>query len=302
MRITLTGRRLALAAVLVLGGVAAPLAYATIGNAGKAGNAPAQKPTKIVTPLVQAGKTVTGAASAPTAVGDPYQATFYFQSSGGEACQTINPPAGSPFVLESVELVTNSRPGNPGVANWFTISPLYKRVAGQPDGLQHFSYYGFNLPADAQGDGQLFFNLLVRPNTVGNAAIGDIYSFFVCISSPGSVQYLIILTGKSASASGPTPAQVSLFDATSGKAGLTLRWTTGSETGILGFNVWRYRAGKGVKVNRSLIRAKRSGEPAGAGYSFMDSVPGAKRGLTYRLQLVDLKGRRSWYAAFAIAS
>ena len=32
MRITLTGRRLAVAAVLVLGGVAAPLAYATIAD------------------------------------------------------------------------------------------------------------------------------------------------------------------------------------------------------------------------------------------------------------------------------
>jgi hypothetical protein len=31
-------------------------------------------------------------------------------------------------------------------------------------------------------------------------------------------------------------------------------------------------------------------------------VRGAKRGLTYRLQLVDLKGKRTWYATFAIAS
>ena len=68
------------------------------------------------------------------------------------------------------------------------------------------------------------------------------------------------------------------------------------------FNVWRYRGAKGVKVNRTLIRAKLNGEPKGASYRYVDSVRGAKRGLTYRLQLVDLKGKRTWYAAFAIAS
>jgi hypothetical protein len=81
-----------------------------------------------------------------------------------------------------------------------------------------------------------------------------------------------------------------------------LRWTTASENNLLGFNVWRYRGANAVKLNRTLIRAKRSGEPAGAAYSFVDHVAVAKRGLTYRLQLVDLKGKRTWYAAFAIAS
>jgi hypothetical protein len=51
-----------------------------------------------------------------------------------------------------------------------------------------------------------------------------------------------------------------------------------------------------------LVRAKRSGEPKGASYRYVDYMRGAKRGLTYRLQLVDLKGKRTWYAAFAIAS
>jgi hypothetical protein len=294
MRITLTGRRLALAAVLVLGGVAAPLAYATIGNASKIGNAPAQKPTKTVTPVVQAGKTVTGAATAPTAVGDPYQVTSYrIKNAAGELCQDIAPPAGSPFVLESVELQIYN-----GTANWFTISPVLKASAsGSVD-----APYGFSIPLDAQGDGQQFFNLLVRPNTDVNAAVGDIFKLRFCIDSPGILQYIIILTGKSAPASGPTPAQVSSFDATSGKAGATLQWKTASETEILGFNVWRYRGAKGVKVNRTLVRAKRSGEPKGASYRYIDYVRGAKRGLTYRLQLVDLKGKRTWYAAFAIAS
>ena len=291
----LTRLRLTLAAALVVGGVTAPLAYATIGSASKTGNAPAQKPTKIGTPVVQAGKTVTGAASAPTAVGDPYQVVFSLSKSGGEQCQSIDAPAGSPFVLESVELLITDTDGQQ--ANWFTFSPVYK----ESNGLPATANYGFNIPVDAQGDGQLFFNLLVRPNSLANAAVGDIYSFWVCIDSPAYIQYLIILTGKSAP-SGSTAAQVSSFDATSGKGGATLQWKTASETEILGFNVWRYRGAKGVKLNRTLVRAKRSGKPKGASYRFVDQVRGAKRGLTYRLQLVDLKGKRTWYAAFAIAS
>lgn len=153
----------------------------------------------------------------------------------------------------------------------------------------------------ADGDGQQTFNLLVRPNLIANAAVGDIYQFPFCVDTPIGLSAFIILTGKSASASTPTAQQVSSFDATSGKAGATLNWTTASETEILGFNVWRYRGAKGVKVNRTLVHAKRSGEPKGASYRYVDQVRGVK-GLTYRLQLVDLKGKRTWYAAFAIAS
>ena len=292
MRITLTGRRLALAAVLVLGGVAAPLAYATIGNASKVGNAPAQKPTRIVTPVVQAGKTATGAASAPTAVGDPYQVVFDRFSASSQQCEIITPPVG-PFVLESVAVMSYS-----GVASSFNFGLRVKR--SDPTSAGKYSW--FDIPLDANGDGQQTFNLLVRPNLEENAAVGDIFSFPVCITMSDSVFYLIILTGKSAPASGPTPAQVSSFDATSGKGGATLNWKTASETEILGFNIWRYQGAKGVKVNRTLVRAKRSGEPKGASYRYIDQVRGAKRGLTYRLQLVDLKGKRTWYAAFAIAS
>jgi hypothetical protein len=284
MRITFTGRRLALAAVLILGGVAAPLAYATIGNGDKAGNAPAQKPTRIVRPVVQ---------TASTAVGDPYQLALDLSKTvSGSSCSTIIPPAG-PFVLESVAVMSHD-----GVATSFSLGLLYKR--SDASSVQDFTW--FNIPLDGDGDGQQVLNLLIRPALIGNATAGDIYQLPICVSSSGALQYLVILTGKVAPASGPTPAQVSSFDAISSKAGATLHWRTGSETGILGFNVWRYRGAKGVKVNRTLIRAKRSGEPAGASYRFVDRAAPVKRGLTYRLQLVDLKGKRTWYAAFAIAS
>jgi hypothetical protein len=77
-----------------------------------------------------------------------------------------------------------------------------------------------------------------------------------------------------------------------------------TETGILGFgfNIWRFRSGKGVKVSRTLIRAKRTGEPTGASYLLVDRGARGKSGLTYRLQLIDPNGRGTWYAAFVVAA
>jgi hypothetical protein len=285
MRITLTGRRLALAAVLVLSGVAAPLAYATIGNGNKAGNAPTQKPTRVLGPTVQ---------TAPTAVGDPYQRAYEIGVGGSTCLSSLALPA-TPFVLESVSVMNYA---GVGTLTSFQLGLTFKTGGGASGAEDDV----FNIPLDADGDGREFFNLLIRPNTFTNAASGDIYDLSFCVTSTGGTTFALILTGKVAPASGPTPAQVSSFDATSGKTGATLHWKTASETTILGFNVWRYRGAKGVKVNRTLVRAKRSGEPRGATYRYVDHVAVAKRGLTYRLQLVDLKGKRTWYAAFAIAS
>jgi hypothetical protein len=235
--------------------------------------------------------------TAPSAVGDPYQLVFGLTQTSAQptfVCVTIIPNIG-PFVLESLQVVSLSSSQS---ASNFDFGLAVKRADGNDA-----QYTVWSVPLDGDGDGHLTFNLLVRPNLQANAAVGDIYQMPYCIYWPGStIRYNIIITGRVAPSSGPTPAAVSSFDATSSRAGATLHWKTASETEILGFNVWRYRGAKGVKVNRTIVRAKRSGEPAGASYRYIDQVRGAKRGLTYRLQLVDLKGKRTWYAAFAIAS
>ena len=64
-----------------------------------------------------------------------------------------------------------------------------------------------------------------------------------------------------------------------------------------GFNVWRFRDGRSVKINDALVLAKHSSEARGGSYTFTDAHPGARRGLSYRLQLVDLQGRLYWTAA-----
>jgi hypothetical protein len=287
MRITLTGRRLALAAVLVLGGVAAPLAYATI-------TAPAAVGTRAAAPIIVASPT---SRQAPAAVADnPIQLVLTNSTTGSSPCHTFGfLPEGTVWVLDAVTVLTTT-----GTMSSATVAPSIKTGAG----TFVADVNGLAIPLDGDGDGSQRFSLLLRMNTLANAAVLDAYNLNVCVTnaSPGmTLTYALIVTGQRAAGS-PTPAALTDFTARSGKAGTTLHWTTASETEILGFNVWRYRGAKGVKVNRALIRAKRSGEPAGASYRFVDTVRSSKRGLSYRLQLVDLKGKRTWYAAFAIAS
>ena len=87
----------------------------------------------------------------------------------------------------------------------------------------------------------------------------------------------------------PTAATVLSLSARRSSAGSIVTWRTVAESRILGFNVWRDR----VKVNRKLIAARHSGEARGARYRVVDRA--ALRSSTYRLQVVELSGRRSWY-------
>ena len=98
----------------------------------------------------------------------------------------------------------------------------------------------------------------------------------------------------------PTAATVTSFSGRSiGRKSVRLSWRTVSETSALGYNVWRFAGGKGVKVNRGLIAAKGTGA-RGAAYSLVDrnARPGAV--YTYRLQVVAKDGKRSFRAGAVI--
>ena len=281
MRITLTGRRLALAAVLVVGAVTAPFAYATVagGKAPPTGEAAA-------TPLVLSSPSST---QAPASTADnPYQVSAEIAFNGSTQCGDFSLPANQDFVLESVTAT--------GPFDSITVGPFMKAS----NGGVNFGRTEWTIALTGEHQKTRTFNLLVRPDSGAAASSGDVWGFGYCVNGPVNYLGWLLLTGQKVA--GPTQAALTDFTARSGKAQTRLHWTTASETEILGFNVWRYRGAKGVKVNRTLVRAKRSGEPAGASYRYIDQVRGAKRGLTYRLQLVDLKGKRTWYAAFAIAS
>ena len=90
----------------------------------------------------------------------------------------------------------------------------------------------------------------------------------------------------------PTAAEVTRFTAQRTKAGVLVKWRTANESRIAGFNVYRERAGKLVRVNRALIRAKAAGTAAGRAYAWRDAL--AKPGARYRLQVVRLDGTRVW--------
>jgi subtilisin-like proprotein convertase family protein len=80
--------------------------------------------------------------------------------------------------------------------------------------------------------------------------------------------------------------------ATSTRAGVVVRWRTGSEVETLGFNVYRQVRGTRVKLNRRLIPARNS--VSGARYSYRDRRAPRARSLRYWLQIVDLDGSRAW--------
>jgi hypothetical protein len=93
----------------------------------------------------------------------------------------------------------------------------------------------------------------------------------------------------------PTAVKVATFRAARTAAGTLLRWTTASETGIAGFNVYR----GGVRVNRALIAAR--GAVSGAGYRLLDRTGRIGATYTYRLQAVSLSGAKSWMGSAAVA-
>jgi hypothetical protein len=93
----------------------------------------------------------------------------------------------------------------------------------------------------------------------------------------------------------PTAVKAATFRAARTTAGTLLRWTTASETGIAGFNVYR----GGVRANRALIAAR--GAVSGAGYRLVDRTGRIGATYTYRLQAVGLDGTRSWIGSATVA-
>ena len=100
---------------------------------------------------------------------------------------------------------------------------------------------------------------------------------------------------------GPTAVSIRSFTAKRAKRGVQLRWRTGAEAAVLGFEVYRFSAGKRMaKVNRKLIPAKRSGSGLGATYTLIDRSARAGLTATYRLRVVTLAGKRQWAATTVI--
>jgi hypothetical protein len=75
--------------------------------------------------------------------------------------------------------------------------------------------------------------------------------------------------------------------------GILVRWRTSGSVALRGYNLFRERAGRRVRLNGKLIAA------SGTGYSWLDrSAP--KGALRYRLQAVDPQGRTTWLGTAAV--
>jgi len=89
-----------------------------------------------------------------------------------------------------------------------------------------------------------------------------------------------------------TAVTVSGLMASSGRGGISVRWRTSSETGLLGFNVYRRAGGRSARLNSVLIRV--ANRPTGSGYTFLDRSAPPTGTVRYRLQVVRLDGTAIW--------
>jgi hypothetical protein len=94
--------------------------------------------------------------------------------------------------------------------------------------------------------------------------------------------------------SGPTAVAIRSFTAIPlGGRHIKVSWTTASEVGVAGFNVWRRTnaAGRYVKLNAALIAARKPGVPGGNSYAFVDTHAHRGTSYYYRLEVVMSNGR-----------
>lgn len=72
---------------------------------------------------------------------------------------------------------------------------------------------------------------------------------------------------------------------------MTVRWKTGSEPDLLGFNLYRQVGTKLTKLNKPLIESM--GQVSGASYKWLDKLPKTLKGTTcYRLDEVSSTGTK----------
>jgi len=92
-----------------------------------------------------------------------------------------------------------------------------------------------------------------------------------------------------------TPSAVTFASASATRLakGVLVRWRTGTEADLVGFQVYRSHEHAWQRLTRSLVAAK--GSVSGASYRFLDRT--AKRGVSYRYRLkaVNRDGTTAWF-------
>ena len=92
---------------------------------------------------------------------------------------------------------------------------------------------------------------------------------------------------------GPTGVKFTSFSAARTARGVRVSWRTGSELATLGFDVYRERGGKRVRLTRRLIAARE--EVLGASYSFVDRAAPRAGTPVYWLRVLEVDGSPTWF-------
>lgn len=151
-------------------------------------------------------------------------------------------------------------------------------------------------------------NLTLPRNNAGTPSVckylnsGTNWSCVAASDTPNSVtrnsvsSYSDWAVGKDA----PTAATLTNFSAkaTTGKTGkqiVKVKWETGSELNVVGFNVWRkVGRAKWKQWNAEMIAAKQVGQALGDTYRFSDKESKSGKTYRYKIEIVLANGTREW--------
>lgn len=79
------------------------------------------------------------------------------------------------------------------------------------------------------------------------------------------------------------------------KSNVKVKWETGSELSVLGFNLYRQTAGKKwVRLNTNLIPANNTGKVSGAAYKYADNKVQSGKTYRYKLEVVGTSEPSAW--------
>ena len=198
-----------------------------------------------------------------------YDSYTYTNSSGSGQCVTVTltQTSGPDTALFTAAYLGSFDPTNP--------ETNYLADPGASDSLNVPTTYSFLLSA-----GQTAVIVVHEVDSDGCASLDLGCSYTLTIDTVTAVTF----------------ASVS---ATRTGTGVVVRWRTGTEADLLGFQIYRSRGHSWQRITRSLIAAK--GSVAGASYRYLDKT--ARRGVSYRYRIkaVNRNGTTAWFGPMRVA-
>lgn len=129
--------------------------------------------------------------------------------------------------------------------------------------------------------------------TVGANVTPNIYPNFTRVTYNGGQADA---TAANVIVSSPTASNLTSFRAqTNNVRRVNIKWETGTELNLVGFNVWRKNnKGEWKKLNQELIPTKNPGSLVGSKYTHKDAKIKAGKKYQYKIELVGIHGTLEW--------